>query len=218
MAEVSYDLVLNILKTPLIWVVIVGGSIIIVFGVLRMKKAKQLFLPCLVFIDIGRKKVHVQLTRAGWFKSKPLIMGLFGKGEESLKTKDGRTIQGGSSVDYQEFNGKSAIFVKRKDNDPKILVPISKIENTNDELLTQIAPADYRDASNDILRSAENEMKGKWEKIVEWILLGGIIIFALVSIIIITQMVSRGQKEAADLILEAGRIVSGAQPPTSGAI
>ena len=40
--------------------------------------------------------------------------------------------------------------------------------------------------------------------IIQWVMFGGVIIFALVSIILITQMVQRGQAEATKLILKAG--------------
>ena len=68
--------------------------------------------------------------------------------------------------------------------------------------IAAIAPSDYRDASNEIIGASQKEMKGRWDQIMQWILLGGVIIFAMVSIILITQMVSKSQQGVSDLYLQ----------------
>jgi len=88
---------------------------------------------------------------------------------------------------------------------PDILAPISRVAVTNTHLLAEIAPAEYRDAALDIIKDVDKETADWTKQLVQWILLGMLIIASLVSIIVITQMVKSGQTEAANLILEAGK-------------
>ena len=207
MADLNTGLIMKLLLSPLIWFVIIFGLIFVAFGILYVRKKKKLNIPCLIFTDLGSGKQGIEITKAGWFKSKSIILGLLDiSGEQIMRIKDGRKVQGGSSIDFHEIKGKRGLLLKRKDDDPKVLVPLTRMETTNLELIAAIAPADFRDASNDILRSSEKEMKSKWEQYLPAMLIGGTIIFALVAIIIITQMVKNGQAEAADLIREAGRM------------
>jgi len=136
-----------------------------------------------------------------------LFFGLWDYGsEEVFRLKDGRTVLNISSEDFQEINGKMGVMVQRSPEDPRILVPITRVKIENGELLTKIAPADYRGTVIDIIRKAEKETQDKMDKIMQYAFWGGIIIFSFVAIILITQMVKNGQTEAKDLILEAGRM------------
>jgi len=202
-------MLLDILTKGLFWAVILFFMLLIAFGILVIRKNKKLQYFTAIITDIGGGKIGLEMskkTRSGWFKSGTFLFGLFDYGrEEYLKTKDGRKIQCGSSVDFHEINGRRGLIVKRKDDDPHILVPLTKIEISNLKLIGVIAPADFRDASVDIIKQAVKETKPQWEQIVQWIMLGGVIIFALISIILITQMVQRGQAEAKELILAAGQ-------------
>lgn len=191
------------ITTPLIWIVIVFILGLLTLGMLWYRKNKKLQYPTVVVTNLGQRKVGLELTKSGWFKKKSIIFGLWDwKGEQVLKVKDGRRIQQGGAEDFHEFNGRRALIVKRKSDDPKILVPLRTLVVSNNDLLAEIAPADYRDASNEILRSAESEMKEKWKQILDYIVIGGIIVFALISIIVITQMVQKSQKEVGSLIRE----------------
>ena len=89
---------------------------------------------------------------------------------------------------------------------PSPVKAISRMEVTNLELLTEIAPADYRDASVKIINNAEKETQAKWEKLAPILVFGTMAIVFMITIILIVQMVKQGQAEAKDLILEAGRI------------
>ena len=119
------------------------------------------------------------------------------------------------------------MLVIRKSDDPAILVPVNKagtsdkykIENkklvaikrmevANLSLLTEIAPADYRDASVKIISNTEKETRNKWEKIAPYLVFGMMAIIFMITIILIVQMVKQGQTQAKDLILEAGKIVA----------
>ena len=217
--------VMKILMSPLIWMAIVLLLGLVSLGFLWFKKRMKLNLHLIIVTDLGDRKKNFELTKAGWFRKKSILFGLIDwDGERVMKTADNRRVQGAGSTDFHEFNGKSCLIVQRKSDDPTVLLPIRSIrlDEKSNELMAAIAPADYRDASNEILKGATSEMKGKWDKIMEWVILGGIIIFALVSIIIISQMVTKSQTTASDLIKEVAQKctctgASFASPASSGA-
>lgn len=197
----------KLLTTGLFWLVAVFVLIIGSFGGLWLRKRKRLQYPALIHFETGGGKGGYINSKAGWFKSKTFLFGLWDYGkEEYLKLKDGRKVQGASTEDFHEINGKKGIVCVQKEDDNNILVPITKTEIVNKKLLMQISPKEFRDASVDIIKQAENETRNRLEQVMQWVMLGGVIVFALIAIILITQMVQRGQTEAAELIKEAGRI------------
>lgn len=197
--------ILNLLTTGLFWGVLVFLLLLASIGSLWIRKRRKLQYNTIIISDLGGGKVGVQKTRAGWFKSRTFLFGLWDYGrEEYMRIKDGRKVQGASSEDFHDIFGRRGLIVKRKDDDNNILVPLTSLEIKNYELIGEIAPADYRDASVDIVKQAEKETRNRLGEIMQWIMFGGIIIFALIAIILITQMVQRGQAEAKDLILKAG--------------
>lgn len=206
----------QVFLSPLIWLAAVGGLLILTVGLLWVRKQKRLNVVTYIFTEIANGKQSIQKTKSGWFKSKSALGGLFDySGEQIMKTKDNRIILGCSSIDFHDFNGKQCLLVKRKSDDPKILVPLTRVKIENETLLGLIANGDYRDAAVACIDQTNNEMRAKWEQFVQWAIFIGVIIFALVSIILITQMVSRGQDKAAELILEAGKIISGGVPSST---
>ena len=94
-----------------------------------------------------------------------------------------------------------------------ILVPLTKLEVENDILLASIASVDLRDAAVNIIKKAEHETRNRTAEIVQWVIMGGVIILALVVIIMSYQFVSRAQADAWARLIEAGKIVTGAAPP-----
>lgn len=86
------------------------------------------------------------------------------------------------------------------------LAPVKRMDIINPELLLEIAPADYRDASGKIIFDAEKETRSKWEKLAPYLVFGTMAIVFMVCIILIVQMVKQGQAEAKDTLLEAGRM------------
>lgn len=102
----------------------------------------------------------------------------------------------------------------KKENED--LASVKKMGVVNPELLTEIAPADYRDASVKIINSSEKETRAKWEKLAPYVLFGTMAITFMITIILIVQMVKHGQTEAKDLILEVAR--QGCQSPAVQAI
>jgi len=206
----------NMFLSPAIWLGIIGGVLILAVGLLWVRKQKRLNVVTYIFTEISNGKQSIQKTKAGWFKSKSVLGGLYDYGgEHIMKTKDNRTILGCSSVDFHECNGKQCLLVKRKSDDPKMLVPLTRMKIENTQLLGVIAPSDFRDAAVACIDQTNNEMRSKWEQYVQWAIFIGVIIFALVSIILITQMVQRGQDKAAELIIQAGKVISGGVPSTT---
>lgn len=200
----------NLLSSFMFWGVIALVFVVVFFGLLVIRKKRKLINPVIEVTSLGRGKVGIKVgksMRGGWFKHNSAIFGLWDYGQEEIfKVKDGRQVLSVSSEDFQEINGKMGLMVMRSPEDPRILVPISRVKVENGELLTNIAPADYRSTVVDIIRKAEKETSDKLDKIMQFVFWGGIIIFSFIAIILITQMVKNGQTEAKDLILEAGRI------------
>lgn len=200
----------GLLSTGLFWVGLVLLFAFVVFGFLLIRKNRKLTNPVYEITSLGRGKVGIRSGRkfkGGWFKHNSTFFGLWDYGhEEVFRLKDGRIVLNISSEDFHEINGKMGVLVMRSPEDPRICVPVSRVKCENGELLTKIAPADYRGTVVDIIRKAEAETRDKLDKIMQYAFWAGIILFSFISIILITQMVKNGQTEAKDLILEAGRM------------
>jgi len=197
------------LRSGLFWVILIGLVVVGGVGFLKIKKRRKLRYPILMVVNIGNGKIATKETTAGWFKQKTMFFGLIDYGhEEVLKTKDGLRVLAGASTDFHEINGKSGLICKQKDDDPKILVPISKAKVYNEHLLAEIAPADYRDASVQIMEEATSELKPTWEKILGYALFGGAIIIAIVGFIFASQTFNHSIDKASETVLEAGKLVA----------
>ena len=179
------------------WGVLLLVFVIIGFGFLYMKKSFSYKFPVLEVIGIGNGKVMFQQGKAGWIKKNRMFFGLIELGgEQEMRLKKGdRKIQQVSSMDYHEIGGKRGLIVKRKDDDPAVLVALTKFEISNEGLLAEIAPADYRDAAIDILNEKRKETLTWWDENKSTLLLAGVIIFALISLIIIFNF-AKGESTA----------------------
>ncbi len=118
---------------------------------------------------------------------------------------------GTSDKYYVEKNKEKKSFLKRivghgVDDGEKEFSKIKGMKLANIDLLLEIAPADYRDASSKIVFEAEKETRDKWERLAPMLVFGTMAIVFMITIILIVQMVKQGQAESKDLILEAGRI------------
>jgi len=219
-AGVDAGAITSFILSPLIWILVIFFLVFVGTGALWVRKQKKLCYPCIVLRNTGNGKVDLKIMKAGWFKTNSMLGGLWDYGlEEELRTGGWRKpvdkIQGGSTVDFHEVNGKRGLICRRKDDDPKVLVPLTSMEIKNDILLASIASVDLRDAAVNIIRKAEKETRNRTAEIVQWVLMGGVIILALVVIIMSYQFVSRAQDDAWARLIEAGRIVTGAAPPIS---
>lgn len=200
----------SMLSSLLFWLVLAVLFVVVVFGFLVIRKNRKLINPVFEITSLGRGKIGIKTgkkMRGGWFKQNTALLGLWDYGQEEIfRLKDNRIVLNISSEDFHEINGKMGVLVQRSPEDPRIVVPINKAKLENGELLTKIAPADYRGTVVDIIKKAEKETSDKLDKIMQYAFWGGIILFSFISIILITQMVKNGQTEAKDLILEAGRM------------
>jgi len=200
----------SLLSSFLFWGVLAVVLVGAVFGVLVIRKNRKLTNPVVEVTSLGRGKIGLNVgkkLRGGWFKKEEGFLGLWDYGtEEVFKLKDGRIVLNVSSEDFHEINGKMGLVVMRSPEDPRIVVPVNRARVENGELLTKIAPADYRGTVVDIIKKAEKETSDKIDKIMQFVFWGGIILFSFISIILITQMVKNGQTEAKDLLLQAGKI------------
>ena len=199
-----------LLNTAFFWLILAVVFVVVVFSLLLIRKKRKLTNPVFEVTSLGRGKVGIKTgkkMRGGWFKHNSTFFGLWDYGQEEIfKLKDNRIVLNVSSEDFHEINGRMGLLVQRSPEDPKILVPLSRVKLENGELLTKIAPADYRGTVVDIIKKAEKETSDKLDKVMQYVFWGGIIIFSFIAIILITQMVKNGQTEAKDLILEAGRM------------
>ena len=213
--------VTRVMLSPLLWIIVIGVMILFSFGALWVRKQKKLEYMCYVIRTTGNGKVDMRTMKAGWFKTKKMLWGLFDySGETNLETggfrKPVNKIQGGSTYDFHEIDGKKALICRMKDDDPKIVVPITKIDILNDSVLAEIAGIDLRDASGDIIRKAEKETRNKTAEIVQWLIMGGVIMLALVVIIMSYQFVQRAQTESWERTMEAIKIREGSMAIPSG--
>ena len=186
----------------LMGVVILGVSI----GALLMRRRAKFHFPTIILTNNGNGKVGVRFTRAGWFKSKKILGKLVEVGgERRLETKDGRIVQKGSSADFHEINFKTSLILWEKDDDPKILLPVDKVQLTPDatKVLASIAPADYRDACSNIIEDSKKEAQSKWSEIAQILVFGFVGVVLFISIILVIQYVKNTMADAQALHREA---------------
>lgn len=196
-------LLIGWLLNPLIWLLIIALLIGVTFGFLIIRKRRKLIYECLELVRYGSGKFGFNLLKAGYFGRKKMFRGLWDSGEERMETKDGEVIYEFSTEDFQEINGKRGVVCFRDPINQNILVPISKTEVTNREVLAEIAPAEFRDVALDIIKDVDKETADWKERIIQFAMWGLVVVFSLVSIIVIAQMVKHGQTEAAELIAKS---------------
>jgi len=181
------------------WLVLLVALVAVLFGSLYMRKKGKFIFPAIIFTDNGNGKVGIKFTRAGWFKSNKILAKLIDiSGERRLETKDGRMVQQGSSADLHEINFKSGLMLREKADDPKILVPISKFElsENSERMIQQIAPADYRDACSRIISDSEKESVAQWQTIAQVLVFGLVAVVLFISIILTIQYAKNTMTEA----------------------
>lgn len=206
MADISgaTQLLFDWLLSPFIWFALIFVFIAATFGFLWIRKKRKLIYEILEVVDYDYGKTGFNLIKGGWFGKKKALKSWYDYGEEQIETQDGDVVLNFSTEDFQEINGKRGIVVARDPVNPDVLAPINKVGIKGKEMLAEIAPAEYRDAALRIIDQADRETSDWTKQVVQWVLIGGTIIFALVAIIVIAQMVKHGQTEAANLIVEAG--------------
>lgn len=188
------------------WIIIGIAIFGVCIGSLYMRRKGKFIYPAIVLTNNGNGKVGVKILRAGWFKSKKVLGNLIEVGgERRLETSDNRIVQQGSSEDFHEIGYKVGLILQEKPDDPKILVPISRMELSKEskDRIMSIAPADYRDASSKIISDAEKESLSKWETIAQVLVFGFVAIILFISIILTIQYSKNTMAEAQAIHKEA---------------
>lgn len=196
----------------LFWALVIVIVFAMFIGILVVRKRRRFEFPLLEIYNVGNGKIRTDVSRAGWFKKKKIFFNLLDiGGEEELRCKKGfRKIFNPSSIDYNEIDGKRGIIVKRKDDDPDVLVPLSRFAVSNEKLIASIAPADYRDVSTQILEERKNETLTWWEKNAPILMTMGVIVFTVIALILVFQF-ARGESSAwRDALLEMKTLQSSA--------
>ena len=191
--------------TPLFWLFLLIFFIVGVLMILYIRRWKRYVYPTIEVVDLGNGKLGFNKLKSGWFGKKTYLRGLWWTGEDVLRTNQGDRIENFSTKDFQEVDGTRGVVCFRNQLRQNILVPISQLKLENEELIADIAPADYTDVAVDIVKDAAKETSDWRDKLIQFGQWALVIIFSLVAIIVITQMVKSGQKEAADLLLQAGK-------------
>lgn len=196
--------ILKMVINPLVWLIILVGMIGFIFMFLKIRRKRRMKFEGIEMVDLGKGHYGFNVVPCGWIGIKLWFRGLWWTGREVMRTTDNEIIMQFSEEDFQEVNGKRGIIFAR-DPVSRMLFPINKIRMENKELMATIPPAEYIDEAIAIVKDAEKETTDWKQKAIMWAVMGGIVIFALIAIIVITQMVKNGQKEAADLITSAGK-------------
>jgi len=189
---------------PLLWLIIIVGFVLGVFLILYLRKKRKLAFPVIEMVDHGSGKFAINVLKGGYFGKTLYLKGLWWKGEEVFRVSSGEIILDLSTEDYQEINGKRGVVCFRDPINQDILVPITRCQFKNKELLAEIANASYRDAAVDIFKESVKETSEWKEKLIQFGMWAAVIIFSLVAIIVIIQMIKNGQSKAAELMLQAG--------------
>jgi hypothetical protein len=191
-------------KSGLFWTV--GGIIIVIiifYFYAYMSRRGKLKYNCLEVIRFGNGKTGINYMKAGVFKRKRAFFGLIDYGEENcFKVADGREIQGAKTSYLHDIMGKKGFWLMRKADDPKILVPISRVDVDNLQALLAIAPADYREASVKLFREAQKETSALWEKVLPFIAMGLVIVLCIITVIINQQMTNNTVDKVGKILIE----------------
>lgn len=198
--------IIKMVINPLVWLLILVGVLGFTFLFLKIRRKRRFKFEGIELVDLGKGKFGFNVVPCGWMGIKIWFGGLFWSGREVMRTNENEIIMQFSEEDFHEVNGlRGIVFVR--DPVSRMLFPVNKIDVSKEsrELLATIPPAEFIDEAIAIVKDAEKETTDWKQKAIMWAVMGGIIIFALVAIIVITQMVKTGQKDAADLITSAGK-------------
>jgi hypothetical protein len=167
-----------------------------------MNKRGKLKYSALELVNFGNGKVGVNKKKAGVFGTKSFL-GLIDYGNEKIiKVDDGRRVLDATTDDLHDIFGKRGFILRRKDDDPRILVPVSKVLFINEKLLFEIAPADFRDTSVNILTAATKETESTWEKILPYVAVGLIVVLTIISIIVNQQMTNNTVDKVGKMLIQ----------------
>jgi len=192
------------LGSSVFWIVIIIVLVaVVLFFYGYMSRRGKLKYICLEIVRFGNGKIGINELKAGLFKSRRFFFGLFDYGKEStIKTSDGRTIEQAKTSDLHDIFGQKGYICFRSPKDHKVLVPISRVELTNMNLVFEVAPRDYREASVRLFRESVEETKGTLEKLLPYIAVGFVVILTIISIVINMQMTNNTINKVGDMLVQ----------------
>lgn len=205
-------------STWIFWAIVLLCLFLGLIGGLWARKKRKLRYPAAELVPIGAGTLGIQITKCGYFRKKKILFGLLDYGgEEQLQLKDGRKVINSSSEDFFEINGRRGPVVMRKGDDPEIVAQITnaQLDDKSQKLLMQIAPGDYRDAAEELITSAERETMKKWEKVMPYVAIGIIVLFAIIVIIVAIQFANNSMDKA-DAILQRAEATNSQIPEAIG--
>lgn len=94
-------------------------------------------------------------------------------------------------------------------------VTYGDLDDKSKKLLLQIAPGDYRDAAEELISSAERETMKKWEKVLPYVAIGVVVLFAIIVIIVAIQFANNSMDKA-DRILQRAEATNAQIPDAIG--
>lgn len=203
--------VLGWFSSVIFW--IIAALILLILGaiIVWVRKKRALIFECFELNFLKDGKQVVEHRKAGWFGKNSAFFGLIERGKEKiLKTDDGRIINDFSIDDYHEYRRKNkqkrCILCTPHPEDKSILVPVSHATLDQNSLaaLYNVAPADFREAAVQAFEESTKELRGQFDRLLPYILLGGIVIFFIIGIIINGQLISRSVDTAQAILADAG--------------
>jgi hypothetical protein len=196
------NIVAGYAKTSAFWLtlsIVLVAAIALIYG--WMSRKSKLKYNCLEVVRYGNGKIGLNSLKAGYLKRKT-FMHLFDYGNEKfIKTSDNRVIEKAKTSQLHDIFGKKGFICLRSPKDPKVLVPISKVEFDNLNLLFEIAPGDYRDTAVRIFNEAVEETKGTWERILPYVMVGLCIFLCIITIVIVMQMTNHATDKVGQLLI-----------------
>ena len=203
-------------SSGLFWLIIAFLLTIGLTVILWINKRRRLKFNALELISYGNGKVGINTLTAGIFKKKSALFDLWDYGTENcFKTNDGRLIQEVNTSDLHDVMGKKGFILRRKDDDPKILVPITKVDWKGESALFEIAPADFRDASVNIVESSTKETMSWADKYLPYIMLGGMVVFFIVGFILASQFFNRTIDKSGEILEKVSLNAGTVKPATT---
>lgn len=209
MADFSFvtDYILQFATSSLFWIIILIGGCLAGLGALKLRKKRKMNKLIGVLTYLGSGKIAIDIKKGGYFSRQRVLKGLIERGkEEEYITQDNEVIFGAVPSDYHMYNGERILLVTPNPDDPNQLLPISKIKLSEDsrKLLLQIAPVEVREMAVDSYKKSVDEMKSFTDKVVQWLIIGGFLVVALVVILFITQYAKHTIDSSASVMSQAG--------------
>lgn len=197
--------ILQVAISPIFWMLVLMGAIIVLFFVLIWLRNKRLTGSVIEVTDRGQDGYSFKTNlKCGRFGEKAYFKGLWTTGRQIIRTQDMRIVQYASTHDFKKINGGDGLFVMVAPNNPNILVPISDINIKGKELLMDIADASYNDAAVDAYNQAVKETVDRATQVLAIVGLIIAIIIIFIIILVVVNYAQNSQKQASDLLLQAG--------------